>query len=423
MCRTARPIAFLSAACCLGALLLSACQSKAGNTTAPTPVNHGVTPPRSGSTIATDEPANARDAPNMGAYMDAMIRMGPMESRYIRDPRRLTKPAWHARAGEAYFSPDGSRIAYQATPLDYPQYVIYTLELDTPDATPNRVSPQVGDTTCAWIPSDDRVLFASTHADPLAAQKTEWEMDHYRLLKPYYMGQVHRRPVPYAWNFDPYMDIYSRPAEGAELERLTEAPGYDAEGSISPDGTTLVFCSERSGDLEIWTKHLESGELRRISFSAGYDGGPFFSPDGTKIIWRADPGAQDGNFQLFIADLTKADPKHADRVHVTQLTDRPWMHWCPFWHPDGKRLIYTSTRDGHFNYELWLLDLETMTETRLTYTFGFDGLPVFSPDGSKIMWTSRRENGSHLWIADFVDPKTLEPAEGELDRDLAIADR
>ena len=80
------------------------------------------------------------------------------------------------------------------------------------------------------------------------------------------------------------------------------------------------------------------------------------------------------------------------------------MNWGPFWHPDGKRVIYATSRHGHRNYELYLVDVDSGREARITDWEGFDGLPAFSPDGSKLIWTSKRGGGlSQIWIAGFVD--------------------
>ncbi len=84
------------------------------------------------------------------------------------------------------------------------------------------------------------------------------------------------------------MDIFRADPDGSNLVRLTDTPGYDAEGSYSPDGKQIIFTSFRDGDAEIYIMDADGKNPRRITHAKGYDGGPFFSPDGKRIIYRSD---------------------------------------------------------------------------------------------------------------------------------------
>src|SRR5207244_12464566 len=72
-------------------------------------------------------------------------------------------------------------------------------------------------------------------------------------------------------------DIYTADADGSGARRLTANPGYDAEGTLSPDGTTIVFTSLRDGDLDIYTMGVDGSGLRRLTRALGYDGGRLVS--------------------------------------------------------------------------------------------------------------------------------------------------
>uniref|UniRef100_A0AC34QXR9 Uncharacterized protein n=1 Tax=Panagrolaimus sp. JU765 TaxID=591449 RepID=A0AC34QXR9_9BILA len=91
----------------------------------------------------------------------------------------------------------------------------------------------------------------------------------------------------YTWDLHPSYDIFKVDENGHFIARLTDAPGYDAEGAISPDGKLMVFTSVRSGDPELWLYNFETKNFSQLTNGLGYDGGPFFSPDGTKIGFRA----------------------------------------------------------------------------------------------------------------------------------------
>src|SRR4030095_6867143 len=67
------------------------------------------------------------------------------------------------------------------------------------------------------------------------------------------------------------------------------------------------------------------------------------------------------------------------------------MSWAPFFHPSGRYFIFTSNKLGFSNFELYLCDSDgTHEPVRVTFTDGFDGLPVFSPDGERLCWSSNR---------------------------------
>jgi hypothetical protein len=97
------------------------------------------------------------------------------ESDFLSRVRRLTVEG--RRAGEGYWSPDGTRLVFQSErEPGNPFYQIYTLDLSTGDAT--RVSPGYGKTTCSFFrPGSDQILFASTHHDPRSKQLQQEELD------------------------------------------------------------------------------------------------------------------------------------------------------------------------------------------------------------------------------------------------------
>ncbi len=309
------------------------------------------------------------------------------------------------RSGEGYFHPDGKRLIFQSErEPENPFYQIYTLDLTTGDSA--RVSPGIGKTTCAFFqPGTTRVLFASTHLDPQAAQKQKAELD-FRAS-----GQQRR----YAWDYDEHFDLFTARRDGAEVKRLSSTPGYDAEAAFSPDGQRIVFCSFRhafptnnlsAADLkrmeadpawfgEIYLMDADGSNVRRLTDWPGYDGGPFFSPDGQRILWRH------FNEEGTIADVYTMKLDGSDR---RRLTDFGAMSWAPYFHPSGQYVIFTANKLGFANFELYLADASGGREpVRVSFTDGFDGLPVFSPDGRQLCWTSARttDGKSQLFLAQW----------------------
>jgi Tol biopolymer transport system component len=351
------------------------------------------------------------------------------ESDFLSRVRRLTVEG--RRAGEGYWSPDGTRIVFQSErEPGNPFYQIYALDLSTGDT--KRISPGYGKTTCSFIrPGGDEILFASTHHDPKSKQLQQDELD-------FRASGKQRR---YTWDYDTEFDIYaysegrggpsSARQSGAaaaaagppepKYTRLTNAKGYDAEASYSPDGQWIAFTSIRdaynrplsaaeqkqlevdpSYFAEIYIMRADGSGQKRLTSVAGYDGGPFFSPDGKRIIWRRFDTAG------LIANVFTMN---ADGTDVRQITDFGAMSWAPYIHPSGQYILFASNKLGFENFEVYMVDIDGKKEpVRITYTDGFDGLPVPSPDGRQVAWTSTRGGGSEgqIFLAQWNHEKALE---------------
>jgi TolB protein len=105
---------------------------------------------------------------------------------------------------------------------------------------------------------------------------------------------------------------------------------------------------------------------------------------------------------------------NTDGTAERALTQNDFVNWGPYWYPDSRHIIYATSRHGHSNYELYLMDVDAGAEERITYHEGFDGLPVFSPDGKRLMWTSSgrtTDKKSQLFIAeDFAVGRIANPS-------------
>ena len=295
------------------------------------------------------------------------------------------------RSGEGYFSSDGSQLIFQSeVPGSNPFYQIFVRDFDTGDTS--LVSPGVGLTTCPWIhPNSELVMFSSTHEDPQALAKQAEEI---RIRE----SGIDR---PYGWDYDSHYDIYQANSDGSDLVNLTNTAGYDAEGSYSSDGSKILFASNReaygrllsqaeqklfeddsSYFMDLYIMNADGSNVQKLTNSPGYDGGPFFSQDDTQIVWRRfNP---DGNSaEIWVMDV--------DGKNQRQLTADAMVAWGPYFHPSGKYIIYSSNILGHANFELFMVDTKGLNPPiRVTNTEGTDILPVFSPDGESLAWSTTR---------------------------------
>lgn len=280
------------------------------------------------------------------------------------------------KAGEAYFSPDDSKIIFQAVPKGKNHYQMYVMDLE--EGYPRQVSTGKGACTCGFFhPFEDKIIFASSHSSP---------------------GSLEEEPLlrgNYKWELTPYMNIYEANIDGSSLKALTAGSAYHAECAYSPDGREIVFASNVDGCMNLYIMCADGENVRQLTKTTNcYNGGPFFSPDGTKILFRADREKPD-YLQLYTIDV--------DGTNERQLTDNQSVNWAPYWYTDNTHIAFTKSLEGHRCYELFLLNTETLEETRITYNASFDGLPVFNNKGTKLMWTSKRgaDKTCQIFIADF----------------------
>ncbi|HMU63759.1 MAG: biopolymer transporter Tol [Nitrosomonas sp.] len=337
------------------------------------------------------------------------LAMSVTASDFIVEDHQLSDK--EVRVGEAYYRADMKWMVYQAEVSESnPFYQIYLKDLVSGKV--QQVSPGDGKTTCAWVhPSQEKVLFSSTHEDSDAKAKM--------------LAEIERRKSgekqSYAWDYDEYYDIYETDFTGGKIKNLTNTLGYDAEASWSPDGRLIAFASNRrayteklsdeeaallkkdpSAFIDIYIMDADGSNVKRLTQTNVYDGGPFFSPDGKRIVWRRF-STNGREAEIFTMNIDGSDQK--------QITHLNMMSWAPFYHPSGQYIIFSTNLHGHRNFELYIVDVDGKKQpVRVTDKDGFDGLPVFTPDGKAITWTSDRtpEKKGHLFHGKWDHAKALE---------------
>lgn len=299
---------------------------------------------------------------------------------------------------EAYWSPDGKRLVFQSTRGDLKCDQIFVMNADGSDQ--HMVSTGKGRTTCAYFLADGKhIIYASTH---LANEACPAPAD---------------RSKGYVWAVYPGYDIFEAKDDGSELKRLTDAPGYDAEGTVNWKTKKIIYTSLASGDLDLWTMEENGRGKRRLTVALGYDGGPVFSRDGKKIVWRANhPSTPETTkryqdllkdnltspmkMELFVAD--------AHGKQAKQITNFNCASFAPTFTPDGKQILFSSNVhncDGR-KFELYLINIDGTGLKQVTDFGGFTSFPEFSPDGKRIVlvsdWKASARYEFNVFTADWI---------------------
>ncbi len=316
--------------------------------------------------------------------------------KYFKNLRMLTEVGENA---EAYFSFDGKKLIYQATVGSLNCDQIFTMNIDGSEK--KMVSTGKGRTTCAYFyPDGQKILYASTH--------------HFDENCP----PPPDRSKGYVWKLYDSYDIFMADKDGNNLVQLTNSGKYDAEATISPKGDKIIFTSTRDNDPELYIMDLDGSNQKRLTFEKGYDGGAFFSPDGNKIVFRASRPKTDeeltdydelvkyGYVRPTILEIFVMD---ADGKNMKQVTNLGKASFAPFFHPDGKRIIFSSnygSQNGR-DFNLFIINIDGTGLKQVTFNPTFDGFPMFSPDGKYLVFGSNRfnknPNDTNIFIAEWVE--------------------
>ncbi len=307
---------------------------------------------------------------------------------------------------EAYWSFDDQQIVFQSNNSQWGMKCdqMFLMQRDEvfKDNQPQMISTGLGRTTCAYfLPDNTHFVYASTHEGGAACPETPL-----------------RKEGRYVWPVYSSYDIYKADLSGNIVVKLTDIPGYDAEATVSPKGDKIVFTSDRSGDLELYTMNIDGTDVRQITDELGYDGGAFFSPDGSQIIFRASrPKTPEAiaNYKSLLAEGLVQPTEmelficNADGSDLRQLTFLGNANWSPFFHPSGKKILFSSNFEAErgFPFNLYLIDTDGNNLTRVTHSETFDAFPVFSNDGKYLLFSSNRNNGggrdTNLFLATWRD--------------------
>jgi Tol biopolymer transport system component len=344
----------------------------------------------------------------------ALVPDNPKEPHFA-NLRQLTFGGENA---EAYWAFTSDTLIMQARAGDQKCDRIYQLPIAA-GSKPIPVSSGKGATTCSYfMPGDKEVTFASTE-----------------------LGSPDCPPKPdmskgYVWALYDSYDIFKSKPDGSGMVRLTDAPGYDAEGTVCRTDGSIIFTSVRDGDIELYRMDADGKNQKRLTNTPGYDGGAFFNEDCTKIVWRASrpkEGKELDDFRGLLKQGLVRPTKleifvaNADGTDPVQLTYLDAASFAPFFFPGSKRVFFSSNYGSNQKgpeFDIYAIDVDGKNLEKITDSPGFDSFPMFSPDGKKIAFSSNRNGapGAHdtnVFVADWIDTP---PAKGTAAADRLLDD-
>jgi len=257
--------------------------------------------------------------------------------------------------------------------------------------------------------ADTKIAYVSNHS----GHKEIWVMD-YDGQNPHQVSHMGTTSLTPRWSPDASKIAFTayvkyRGFENVEISILSmdtggllafqRYPGTNSSPAWSPDGTKLAFMSSQFGDPAIVVTDSSGGNVRRLTHDRAVDTSPAWNPKtGQQIVFVSDRG---GLPALYMMNADGSDSQKIDTADMGYVID-------PAWSPNGQLLAFSWRRpDG--NYDIYAMDIGSKALVQLTRDAARNERPSWAPDGRHIVFESTRTGTRHIWsmLADGSTPRQL----------------
>ncbi len=226
--------------------------------------------------------------------------------------------------------------------------------------------------------------------------------------------------IAYQSTRDGRSDLYLTDLSDGRVRRLTNGSGFNEYPRWSPDGSWISFTSSRAGvqrpfgaagfHRDVYLMRPDGTAVRRLTSLGGVDADAAWSPDGSRLVFNSDRG---GAF-----DLYTMTPDGQDQRQLTHHEGRHGYASYPGWSPDGSEIVYDASNSAGDSAAASIYRMAAGGGEARRVTHGFDYRPDWSPDGSWIAFVGKRRGHTQLFVVRPDGTDLTQLTTGTADKDL-----
>jgi Tol biopolymer transport system component len=202
--------------------------------------------------------------------------------------------------------------------------------------------------------------------------------------------------IVFTCTIEKYNQLCMMNADGGGWKRLTDRSANDYYPAFSPDGTRIVFVSNKSGFFEIYLRYLALSDEQQLTDGIGSVSAPDISPDGKSVVFASAFASGESSIWMMNIDGSQSHP----------LTDSQYSEIDPSWSPDGKLIAFAASRGGYV--ELFTMNSDGSDFRQVTNGVqGIGGRSSWSPDGRWLAFYAGPRGDRDIYLVEVATGKAL----------------